>query len=324
MSYLKATTYYLLFASYLYVVHILFEVTCYVHFFLSLIGLAQYSTIGRYPIFYRCIFGVHFSILQILGIRFYYAGDYVKQDRAIYISNHRSKLDALTVYGFLVMMGVDLSAIVKKDVKYIPLLNTFFVRSKYILIKRRLDQDLDILSKGAKALKESHRSVMIFPEGTTMSPPAMIRSVTFAHQNQLPKTKHVLLPRLRAFEILKEQSDFNLVGNMIVRYENPSIPGHQQHNMTSIFRLFPSEIYVCLKYENFLPNQLYDKFREKDEALSQPINKEKYRLLEIPYPIIFVVGLLVLLAYYLLFAVPYLGVISLLINLSSIRHLYNN
>jgi len=106
---------------------------------------------------------------RLMGLRIEY--DVPKSataDPAIIIANHRSWLDIFLVGGGLYRVGLfRLTAIVKREIRKVPVLGRFSEAIQCAMISRRdREGDLQKIRQCARDSRNADASVIIFPEGT--------------------------------------------------------------------------------------------------------------------------------------------------------------
>ncbi|CAN3359046.1 1-acyl-sn-glycerol-3-phosphate acyltransferase [Diutina catenulata] len=126
--------------------------------FLRLIGKPQYSqyTVAR---------AFLFVIGKLLRIKVRVKNEqYLRQNPAIYISNHQSALDVL-VLGRIFQPGMSVTA--KSSLKYVPFLGWFMLLSgTFFLNRQKSEKARRVLNSALGQLKTEKRGLFIFPEGT--------------------------------------------------------------------------------------------------------------------------------------------------------------
>lgn len=216
-------------------------------------------------------------IYKIVGLEVYIKKPKtVTTDRCLWISNHRSKLDGLLVQAFICAAGCDAASITKEEVEKYPIFGTFARHAWSIFIKRNRQADELILKQKAIESIDLGKSIIIFPEGATLSPDSKSRSDKFAIYNNLPLTKNLLVPKTFGYSLLKEHGKFDKVANLTIKYDEPSLMGISEHTFVDLFKIFPRKIYIDIEYLNIEAGQLCDVFATKDANLDMTINKDEY------------------------------------------------
>lgn len=232
----SAIIYYLLLITYTYIYNILCEILYIID---NAFSKNLYDKI-RY--FYGCSY---LSILKLLRIKIIYIDESLPpaqhQERVLWISNHRSKLDGLLVQSILCTRYLDTIAVTKYAIKLFPIFGSFGNHVNAIYVS---PSDTEILSRAASYSIEKNKSILIFPEGTTFSPQSKLSSDKFAEKFNLSKLSNVLIPRTLGFDILRSKGNFNSIGNITIQYSHPEIPFQSRHSFLDLFRIFPRKIYI--------------------------------------------------------------------------------
>ena len=214
---------------------------------------------------YYCAYG-YLSILKLTGIRIYQSGEPIRHGRSLWISNHRSKLDGIIIQTLLCVSGNDTISVVKDSIRQIPIFGSFGTHCRCLFIRRDKTAAAKILEAGGRLSRANNWSVLIFPEGTTMSPYSQGLSHMFSEERSIDKFERVLFPKTTGFNLMKQE--FETVGNITISYGNPSFKGNEEHSFPALFRIFPHEVYIHIKYVDTNVD-LMDVFREKDLMLEK-------------------------------------------------------
>ncbi|XWV24710.1 putative lysocardiolipin acyltransferase 1-like protein [Tupanvirus deep ocean] len=254
-------------------------------------------------------------ILKIFGIKVYLNNE-ISSKRMLWISNHRSKMDGLIIQSILCANGNHVVSVVKKTISYIPIFGSFGVHSYSIFIQRVREVAEKVLSYHSRLCYKTGRSVLVFPEGTTMTPSSKKRSDKFALENNIQVTKNVLVPRTTGFKIIKTEGCFDTVGNITIRYADPDIPNPSEHSFADLFKIFPKKIYLDVSYENIDAEDLQNVFNRKDKLLDQPLVHDIFNVQYKYSKMCLIFNLFMfILFYFLIFMIPYFGYATLVITL---------
>lgn len=218
-------------------------------------------------------------IYKIVGLEIYVRTppEGIRGDRCLWISNHRSKLDGLLVQALVCAAGGNAVAITKGDIEKYPIVGSLGRHTWCIFIKRnRLADEETLKQKSAESISLG-KSIIIFPEGATLSPDSKARSDKYGTENNLLPSNNVLLPKTFGYELIKEYGKFDCTGNFTLRYEDPALVGITEHSFTDLFKTFPRKLYIDVEYANIEPNQLYDVFAKKDTFLDKRVSKYAYK-----------------------------------------------
>ena len=313
---IRAFFYYLMLLMYTYM-YILFASSTY-----SVQWTPIHSFYNNMTYYYAHAF---FVILKLVGVKIFTNGK-IPTNRMLWISNHRSKFDGLLVLILLRLNGVNVISVVKKSISYLPFFNAFAQHADLIFIKRaKADAENVLIEKSRKTLL-TNKSILIFPEGTTLSPETKAWSDKYAAEHNLKSFQNVLLPKTAGYEIIQREGKFDKTGNIIIRYDDPAISGIASHSYIDLLKIFPSSIYIDIKdsNESIRPEDLYKVFAEKDKELSQPIVKDNYQLMN-NYSVLclFLNIISFIIFYYVFFTMPSFRYATLAFNIAmSIKALF--
>jgi lysocardiolipin and lysophospholipid acyltransferase len=262
-------------------------------------------------------------LLKLLGVRIY-LNDKISTKRTLWISNHRSKLDGLVIQSVLCAGKNDTFVVVKKSISYLPIFGSFGKHVDCIYVGRdNAFNDSNIISLSAKKSLDMNKSVLIFPEGTTLSDKSKKKSDSYAIKNNICLSGNTLIPRTTGFRILKANGKFDHLGDITIRYNNPAIYGITGHSYLDLFNVFPKEIYLDINYSDINysdteSDNLVDLFAKKDEKLNKSINYENYSI-TCPYSIgCLLLNFTIFVIFYSGFLIlPYFFYMTLIISLYS-------
>jgi len=132
----------------------------------------------------------------------------VEGRKAIFLLNHPNELDWLFSWMICDSFGVlgTGKAVVKSTLKYVPTFGWAWACSDFMFLKRNWKEDQDIINHVIDQLQSYPSSMwlLLFPEGTRISPEKLKLSQKFANERNLPVLKHHLVPRTKGFvQILK-------------------------------------------------------------------------------------------------------------------------
>lgn len=269
LSFCKAIAYYFLLVTYTYIYIIIGE--C-----LQILGHIMPITVSHYFNLRYYYSHAYLLIMKLLGIRIVITGEKIKIDRILWISNHRSKFDGLLIQTLLCASGNDVIAVAKNSIKYIPIIGSFGRYSDTMFIKRNKHFDEKILQDGSKQSIINNQSILIFPEGRTLSPDSKLQSDHYAMANNLPILNNVLLPKNTGFNIIQKEGSFSTIGDITLSYANPIINGYGEHSFLHLFIKFPTEIHINIRYHDISSNELLQTFHDSNALLKIFQDKDKY------------------------------------------------
>ncbi len=258
-------------------------------------------------------------LLKLFGVKFYLS-DKISTDRMLWISNHRSKLDGLIIQSLLCASKNDTIAVVKNSIRKIPIFGSFGKHVDAIYLDRsNATSDKNLLSITAKKSFEEKKSVLIFPEGTTLSPKSKLVSDAYALRENINGSNFTLIPRTTGFDVLKTDGNFDRIGNITIRYESPSIKNTDEHSYLHLFNLFPKKVYVHIEYLDSNNCDLFNVFSVKDIKLKNPVDPLEYPNRELySATSLFLNMILFILFYSLCYTVPVFFYITCIVSLYSI------
>lgn len=254
-------------------------------FMFNIFSILTYTSLRLQELYYKTLITDHpyyrirwyyahalMMIYQLVGIELYVSGE-ITQERVLWISNHRSKLDGLLLQGFLCASRSDTVAVTKKSIEYIPMFGSFGNHTNTIFIARNREKCESILASAATM----SQSILIFPEGCTMQPSTKARSDAYAIANDITPNQYVMVPRTTGIQILKQHGNFDRIGNLTIRYDDPGFTADEDNSFLGLFSKFPRAVYIDVKYTgvNADLNLLFD---AKDKMLSQPIDKSRFHI----------------------------------------------
>lgn len=274
-SFIAASFYYTLLILQSYMMNIVVHT---IHFldYLLVSRLKLTRELGFYPLTLHYYAYYYLSIFKFLGVNIYYKGDTILPEHTLWISNHRSKLDATVLQAFFASQFKYSICVSKYSVKYIPFIGTMAIKYKNLFIKLKTDHYEKVFSEEVPKLKDYGLSLILFPEGNTIRKETFERCRKFADQNKITLFNNLLIPKLTGLKLIKKYGSFTKCGNLTLQYEG--LNNTELHTYTTLFKIFPKNIYLTNKYEDIDHNNLYEKFAEKDLLLTQPIDKDTFSL----------------------------------------------
>lgn len=197
-------------------------------------------------------------------------------ESVIYVANHQQMTDIPIIYRYInsIMKIGAVRWFAKIQLKWTPGIGWGMQLNDCIFLKRNWASDADSVNE---TFHNIHRlplpfSIMIFPEGTRITPKKWKRSKEFAAKAKRPMTQMLLMPRTKGFvtTVHNLQDRLDAVYDITIGYPNgifhiidlmrgtaPSL--HLHARRFDIDRL-PAD-------KKGLENFLYDLFQEKDKRL---------------------------------------------------------
>ncbi|XP_014497075.1 1-acyl-sn-glycerol-3-phosphate acyltransferase 3 [Vigna radiata var. radiata] len=125
------------------------------------------------------------------------------KENALVICNHRSDIDWLIGWVLAQRCGClgSTVAIMKKEVKYLPVLGWSMWFAEYIFLERSWQKDETSLKSGFEHLEHMPLPfwLALFVEGTRFTQTKLLQAQEFAASKGLPTPKNVLIPRTKGF-----------------------------------------------------------------------------------------------------------------------------
>ena len=156
--------------------------------------------------------GIYFSfasavLLKFCGTRLFIhcnTTDFLNDKDILIISNHRTRIDWMYVawcYGTIIGNISELRIILQEALRSIPIYGWSMQLMLYIFLARRKDYDVPHISKMLTYLMRTGPipSILLFPEGTDLSPSNIIKSNTYAREKSKKEFSYVLYPKPSGF-----------------------------------------------------------------------------------------------------------------------------
>ncbi|CAJ1955636.1 unnamed protein product [Sphenostylis stenocarpa] len=125
------------------------------------------------------------------------------KENALVICNHRSDIDWLIGWVLAQRSGClgSTIAIMKKEIKYLPVLGWSMWFAEYIFLERNWTKDEISLKSGFKHLEHMPLPfwLALFVEGTRFTQTKLLQAQEFAASKGLPIPRNVLIPRTKGF-----------------------------------------------------------------------------------------------------------------------------
>ena len=140
----------------------------------------------------------------LYGIRLKVTGASITRGASLVIMNHRTRTDWMMVWPMFAHLGLlqDLHFMAKMQLRGIPFVGWCMQAARHIFLARRWDADEKAMTEALMRMAGSPDepfALLMFPEGTDLSPKNIAKSQEFAQKGGLPLLEHVLYPRTRGF-----------------------------------------------------------------------------------------------------------------------------
>lgn len=172
----------------------------------------------------------------------------------ILISNHRTRVDWMYCgwcYAAITNLNADLRVILKDSLRSVPFFGWCMQMLLYIFLTRKnKDGDISHITRTLNYLSLTSNtppSILIFPEGTDLSPSNVVKSHNFAKSKSLPELSFVLYPKsgglAACLSVLNRES---VLHDITIAYKD-YIPGKRTNSDSVLLGQFPREIHLCIK-----------------------------------------------------------------------------
>lgn len=214
----------------------------------------------------------------------------------IIIANHHSRMDAFYLLAFLALsrhMTTNLRIVAKEDLQRVPLLGWVLQPLRYLFLTRSWANDEVYLKTMISGFRDRNEPgiILIFPEGTDLSPSNVEKSQKYARSVNLPVYNHVLNPRttgtvaIKSYlgaENVEEVIDLTLAYTYFAPGERPAeisvVNGRNASKMHVLVRRFRMDTNTTTMQDvkSVVPSEdgamtqwILDRFGEKEQLLSR-------------------------------------------------------
>lgn len=233
------------------------------------------------------------ALLQkVFRVKFYASGDgFNYMDRTLIIMNHRTRVDWMLFWPLLFHCARlrKLKILLKSDLKYIPGPGWAMQAAGFIFLERKWERDrphIDSLLHYFNAPEMDEPLILLlFPEGTDLTPNTKKNSDIFAEKKNLQKYDFVLHPRTTGFTYLVKKlvecDAIDSVHDITIGYPAGLIQGESDLADGKM----PKEVHFSLKRypidelpassTNEMGEWLNQRWEEKEEKLKKFYRKDK-------------------------------------------------
>lgn len=166
-----------------------------------------------YPLYRRCTNLLQGSFMaleaffleRVYGIRLVASGAPIPRGASLIISNHRTRTDWMMIWPALARLGLlpDLHFMSKDALRSAPFFGWCMQACRHVFLRRRWEEDEAAMTAALLRLAAEPSEpycLLMFPEGTDLSPTNLAKSLEFARKaGGLAAWQHVLHPRTRGF-----------------------------------------------------------------------------------------------------------------------------
>merc|ERR1719427_128678 len=208
---------------------------------------------------------------KIHGVKVRSFGDEVcRHEKTVVIMNHRARLDWLYFFNYLFRARVlnRQKITLKAILKWVPMIGWSLQTAGYIFLKRNAAKDKENIHNSLTYYEElgCKPNILIFPEGTDLSPDNQKKGWKYAERMGLPKYNHVLHPRIKGFvwyvQTLRKVGGIQAVHDVTVGYPDEVITSGSK----MLMGYSPKEVMFHVKRYNI------EELPTDDEGLSEWIN----------------------------------------------------
>lgn len=173
-----------------------------------------------------------FLLRYSYGIRFVVTGAPLKRGTNVLMSNHPTRTDWMMSWPVFESRGFiqDLHFVAKTDVRAVPVIGWCMQQCRHVFLQRRWEADEAAMTSSLQLLAgvpgESY-SLLLFPEGTDLSPKNVTKSQEFARKSGLPVYNHVLNPRSKGLwhtlAVLRQaKNPVSVLYDITIAYDGPA------------------------------------------------------------------------------------------------------
>jgi len=233
--------------------------------------------------FEKCWFFIPVYMMEYLfGMKIFVSGDpFPRDDRVLIFANHRSRLDWMFCWSFVFHVGSikHLKIVLKDTLKYIPGFGWAMQLFLFLFLSRKWEKDQIYLEKQYTFFAQNKLplQLLIFPEGTDLSPENQQRHREYSQSKNLTVYQYLLHPRIKGtyytLSLLKDSLD--AVYDMTIGY-----PEHMPRGEKDILLgIFPQQVHfhirrylisdIPLNTEKEFGIWLQQRWDEKEKLLTQ-------------------------------------------------------
>lgn len=176
----------------------------------------------------------------------------------IVVMNHRTRIDWLLLWMLFArapIVGFQAFKIVLKDaLMKVPVFGWATQHLRFIFLSRKWEQDAATIESMCHwyRLPQERTTLVIFPEGTDLSPSNIEKSQTYAKQNGLPVFRYVLTPRHTGLVALKNgigAENIESVVDLTIGYTDHTLPEERPGEQALLSGRMPRALhFLCHEY----------------------------------------------------------------------------
>ncbi|XP_072152732.1 lysocardiolipin acyltransferase 1 [Bemisia tabaci] len=234
------------------------------------------------------------ALMQLLnGTKIVLSGDYIRpHEKSLLIMNHRTRCDWnffwAGIYYASQPPSHSLKVILKAPIRNVPGPGWTMQMAGYLFIHRDWAKDQKVLAEHLDYYRSIGNTfqLLLFPEGTDLTPKTIERSNKFADDHNLPHLTKVLHPKTTGFTFLvnkmRQNKQLHALYDITVAY-----PHTYPQNELDLFRgKFPEEVHFHIQRysEQDLPQEesqqvewLKKSWMQKEESLNQFYSTKQFK-----------------------------------------------
>ena len=210
--------------------------------------LGIYSCISRKKYIPYCYESIYLTTRYIMGCNI--SAEEIKlKNKVLLMSNHPTTLDFIYLLHWVRLNNrlEDIRFISKDSIANIPFLGKY-IKESQCLISRDFDSDRDKLIHFCDKLNDLDKYILIiFPEGTTICPETIQKSITFSKNNNKPIFNKVLYPRHRGLELILENLNIQQFLDITLFYNDDRACSKCNYNQDILFDSYPKNGVILTK-----------------------------------------------------------------------------
>ncbi|CBJ33474.1 Lysocardiolipin acyltransferase [Ectocarpus siliculosus] len=225
-----------------------------------------------------------FLLENLCGIKVKITGDRLEfGEAALIICNHRTRVDWMFLWCLCLRQGQlsSLKIVLKESLKGIPGFGWATQMLLFVFLKRDKTKDLQRVREISDYLVglDMPTTLLLFPEGTDLSPNNHLKSLAFAKKEGLAEYQYVLHPKVRGFSECMQalRPGLDAVHDVTIAYHNYKDGGPPSEN-TMLAGCFPPEVHMHVTRfavadlptdDDGLQQWCREAFTEKEERLRE-------------------------------------------------------
>jgi len=185
-------------------------------------------------------------IEHVNGVKFVFTGDTMLDERALVMSNHRTRLDWMLLWSLFARVGsLDrLRIVLKAGLKTAPFFGFVMQTLGFLFLERDWEKDREHMKDMLSCYSNlpSGVQLLIFPEGSDLSASNLEKSKQFSKDKNKPVYEHLLHPRTKGYALCHDRlrEDVDAVYDLTIGF-----PDKVPQSESTIFKgSWPAEIHI--------------------------------------------------------------------------------